>query len=455
MRFCKQIIIVLLVLVWGTSLKAQESSESAADSSSNKLPLSYSAGVGIFTYRGDIGKVEGLGTTENFEAGYFLSAEYLLKNTLGLSLGGFYGNISKNERNELSNRNFKSNLIGVEFNATFHFANGFILSENYPIDPFISAGANFLMFTPKKDVLDPGGNQYFYWSDGSIRSQIENVANLATADILTRDYEYETEIEIEGESNSTIAFPVSLGVNFRINNYLSSQLKHSTYILTTDFVDGHVAGKANDMISFSSLGLTFKPAGYKKGDKDKKDEFDEIDFASLLKSDSDADGVLDIDDWCQETDESVEVDKHGCPLDKDNDGVADNKDKETDTKAEVLQIDSNGVGVADSIVALEALDTVVTLREELCAFYPSMCQGDESDIEFQLLNRGKADKSLLNSKVEISKRPIEEIKTEADINKDGRISAKEIYENIDKYFDGEVDLTLGDIHKLIDYFFEQ
>jgi len=113
------------------------------------------------------------------------------------------------------------------------------------------------------------------------------------------------------------------------------------------------------------------------------------------------------------------------------------------------------VSIPDSIVALEALDTVVTLRKELCLFYPSMCQGDETDIEFQLLNRGKADKSLLNSKAEISIKPIVDIKKEADLNKDGKISAKEIYETIDLYFDGKLNLTLGDIHKLIDYFFEQ
>ena len=120
-----------------------------------------------------------------------------------------------------------------------------------------------------------------------------------------------------------------------------------------------------------------------------------------------------------------------------------------------LKIDSSGVTVSDSIVALEALDTIVTLRDELCAYYPSICQGNESDIIFQLLNRGKADKSLLNAKAEISKKPIEEIIIQADSNKDGKINAKEIYETIDLFFDGKLDIALGDIHKLIDYFFEQ
>ena len=125
------------------------------------------------------------------------------------------------------------------------------------------------------------------------------------------------------------------------------------------------------------------------------------------------------------------------------------------TKETALKIDSSGVTIPDSIVALEAMDTVVTLRDELCAYYPSICQGDESDITFQLLNRGKADKKLLNAKAEISKKTIEEILIYADLNKDGNINPKEIYETIDLFFDGKVNMTLGDIHKLIDHFFEQ
>lgn len=451
MEITHRLSVLIILIITGLNLNAQE----VADSSSKEFPISYTIGAGVFNYRGDIGQVANLGTTENFEAGFSAGAEYTFAKTVGIDVTGFYGHISKNERNKGVNSNFKTYLAGGSLKGTFHFANGFILSEDYAIDPFVSLGLTFLKFDPHKDSLDASGNTYNYWRDGSIRDIDERDPNASSALVLTRDYKYETQVKANGENLFALSFPVAFGFNFKVNPYLSAQLKQTLHFTMSDFIDGETGGSYNDIISFTNLGFVYTPAGYNKKDKSKEEEFDSIDFEALLKTDGDADGVLDIDDWCQETDQDVKVDKHGCPLDKDEDGISDDKDQEIDTKETALKIDSSGVSIPDSIVALEAQDTIVTLREELCAFYPSMCQGDETDIEFQLLNSGKADKSLLNSKVELSKKPIEEITKEADLNKDGKVSAKEIYETIDLYFDGKVDLTLGDIHKLIDHFFEQ
>lgn len=443
---------LICTLLGVTSVNAQESADSTdTQSETKKVPLTYNLGAGLFSYRGDVGFIKDLGTTENLQPAFNAGAEYKLHSSFGLGINLGYGSLVKNEKNGKTNRNFKTNLITAGVQATFHFANGFILAEDYPIDPFISLGFDVLSFNPKTDIVDADGNSYFYWQDGSIRDVAQNSIQSSTH--LTRDYDYETDIEIDGESNIAFGFPVAAGFNFLITPYLKTQLKQSVSFTSTDFLDGHLGG-ANDMFMYSSVSFIFNPAGLTaKGEKSK--EYDEIDFVALLKADSDADGVIDIDDRCNSTEEGIEVDRHGCPIDKDNDGIPDHLDKEVDTKDEIAKIDSNGIGVADSLVAKEALDTVVTLREELCLYYPSMCQGDESDIEFQILNSGKADKALLSSRVEPSKKPIEEINKVCDINGDGKVTSKEIYESIDNYFDGKVDLELGDIHKLIDFYFEQ
>ena len=454
MKISKQLSFFLLALIGFLNLNAQNDKIEASDSTSSKTPISFTLSTGIFNYRGDVGQPKNIGVTESFEIGYSAGIEYTILNTFGFDLTGFYGNVSKNERSIKENKNFKTNISGLSLKGTFHFANGFILSKNNKIDPFLSAGITYIKFNPFQDSLDADGFSYNYWRDGTIRDIDETLDINNSGKIISRDYNYETKIIAAGEELATLSIPVAVGFNFKINSYLSAQLKQTLHFTMSDFIDGEVGGKADDVISYTNIGIVIIPSGYSKRKNKKNNEFEEIDFASILKSDSDADGVLDIDDWCQETDNDVKVDKHGCPIDKDNDGVTDDKDKE-ETKETALKIDSNGVTISDSIVALEALDTIVTLREELCAYYPSICQGDESDITFQLLNRGKADKKLLNAKAEISKKTIEEILTYADINKDGEIYAKEIYETIDMFFDGKVDMTLGDIHKLIDYFFEQ
>jgi hypothetical protein len=446
--------LVFCILLGSSIAQAQETPDSSSTNkdTSGLSPIYYNVGVGLLNYRGDVGVIKDLGTTENLQFGFHAGAEYKITSSLGISLNGGYATLTKNERNGDSNRNFQSKVINAGLSASFHFANGFILAEDYPIDPFISIGIDFLSFNSKADSLDANGNPYFYWEDGSIRDIAQNPSNIGTK--LSRDYEYETKIPTNGENDIPFAFPIALGFDFHINSYLRARIKQSISITNTDFIDGLKGGKTNDVLMYSSISFVFNPSGL--GERSKKHkEYDAIDFAALLRADSDADGVLDIDDKCQFTDEGIKVDRHGCPLDDDHDGIPNHLDQDNKTKKSALEVDTNGVEIPDSLIAKEAIDTVVTLRDELCQFYPSMCQGDESDIEFQLLNVGKADKSLISSRVEPSKKSIEEIIKRCDINGNGRITSKEIYESIDNYFDGKVDLALGDIHKLIDYFFEQ
>ena len=447
----------LCALIGSLGLQAQNDVDSTSTSeadSTKQIPLTYNLGFGLYNYRGDVGFIKNLGTTESFQPAVNLGAEYGFGSAVGLGVNVGYGNLVKNEKNGTSNRNFKSSVMSVGLQATFHFANGFILAENYPVDPFISIGFDFLSFNPKTDLIDADGNEYYYWKDGTVRIVPQPSVIVGDEAETTRDYDYETALEADGESNTAFAVPVAAGFNFIVTPYLQFQLKQVVSLTNTDFLDGHVGGQANDIYMYSSIGVIFNPNKVQPKDKKSK-EYEEIDFVSLLKADTDADGVLDIDDKCNDTGEGIEVDKHGCPQDKDEDGIPDHLDQEINTDKEIAKIDSNGVGIADSLVAKEASDTIVTLREELCQFYPSMCQGDESDIIFQLLNSGKADRSLISSKVESSKKPIEEIIKLCDIDGNGKVSSKEIYQSIDNYFDGKVDLVLGDIHKLIDYYFEQ
>jgi hypothetical protein len=453
MKFLKLLFFVFILFGF-KSLSAQKYSDTTTleDKEQKKhFPINYNAGIGLFNYRGDVGSIKGLGTTENFQPSFRAGIEYKVFSAFGIGLNAEYGSLVKNEKNGGDNDNFFTTLMAGGLIGNIHFANGYTLAEKYPIDPFISFGVNFLSFNPKSDLSDENGSPYYYWSDGTIKDTPNGSSD---GNNLVRDYQYETEIDPKGESKTALSYLFGAGFNFYISSYLQAQLMQSVSFVNTDFLDGHVGGNANDVYMNSSFSLIFTPSGFVSKNKNSK-EFDEIDFESLLKADTDADGVLDIDDKCNDTDEGIKVDRHGCPKDSDGDGIPDYLDDEIKTKDEIAKIDSNGVGISDSLVAKDALDTTnFTLRQELCQYYPSMCQGDETDVDYQIYNTGKADKKLINVKVTPSKRPIEEIKRIADINGDGSISSKEIYQTIDDYFDGKIDLKLGDIHKLIDHYFD-
>ncbi|CAN0131335.1 unnamed protein product, partial [Chrysoparadoxa australica] len=80
-------------------------------------------------------------------------------------------------------------------------------------------------------------------------------------------------------------------------------------------------------------------------------------FAPAALTDSDGDGVPDVDDKCPNTPAGAPVDADGCPLDSDGDGVPDYADKCPNTPAGVpvddtgcpldSDVDSDGDGVPD------------------------------------------------------------------------------------------------------------
>ena len=455
-----KLVFLFCTIIGFNSAKSKELTTSTATRSdsleteidSTNTHFLYAIGVGLYNYRGDVGHIENIGTTENLQPALNAGLEYKLHSSFGLGLNFGYGSLVKNENKGDKIRNFQTSILSGGIAANFHFANGFILAETNRIDPFISIGFDLINFNPKTDSLAANGSIYYPWKDGTIRDI--PYAPSATGNILERDYVYETNLIPGEELNIAYSIPVSFGLNFYVTDYFETQLKQTVSITNTDLLDGHAGGSPYDIYMYSSISFILNPSGV--GSRKRKSiEYDEIDFVALLKIDSDGDGIKDIDDMCNDTQTDIEVDRHGCPKDNDEDGIPDHLDYEDDTHDTIAQIDSNGVAVHDSIVAMNALDSVVTLREELCLFYPSMCQGDESDIKFGILNNGYADRSLITARAERSKKPIEEIKKVCDTNKDGKITSKEIYESIDNYFDGKIDIELGDIHKLIDYYFEQ
>ena len=70
--------------------------------------------------------------------------------------------------------------------------------------------------------------------------------------------------------------------------------------------------------------------------------YDDVDFAKLENEDEDGDLVLDVDDFCPKTPIGIKVDVTGCPLDDDNDGIANYLDAQKNTPEGSI-VDENGV----------------------------------------------------------------------------------------------------------------
>jgi len=68
----------------------------------------------------------------------------------------------------------------------------------------------------------------------------------------------------------------------------------------------------------------------------------DVDFAKLENEDEDGDLVLDVDDFCPKTPIGIKVDVTGCPLDDDNDGIANYLDAQKNTPEGSI-VDEHGV----------------------------------------------------------------------------------------------------------------
>ena len=176
--------------------------------------------------------------------------------------------------------------------------------------------------------------------------------------------------------------------------------------------------------------------------------YDDVDFSELEQSDKDGDGVLDIEDFCQNTPGGIEVDNKGCPLDKDGDGVADYLDKEPDTKKGAI-VDEEGRELTDELLAERVAAKNKITEERKQSFSEDASQSKLDEISKQIEKTATTN----NGGTSISNIPLE--LHEADLDANGIISSKEISSAIDGFFEGSNNFTVRKLHELIDYFFEQ
>lgn len=226
------------------------------------------------------------------------SLEYFFKinskHALGVKLFGGAGNLSGSDNTLVPDR-FKTNYI----------QGGGGLTYSYFVDtkfiPYLSAGVSNLWFTPK----DGNGVEIPY---GTPAGKISDLIY-----------------------NFQVGMHSYLSDHFTLNANLGFNLGQ------TDLLDGfNNAGTANDNFYTISLGFSYAL-------------FPSVD----TETDTDADGVPDINDKCAGTPPGVRVTADGCPLDSDGDGVADYIDRCSNTPKGVFAdangcpVDTDSDGIAD------------------------------------------------------------------------------------------------------------
>jgi hypothetical protein len=406
--------------------------------SSSFAQLSVTAQAGGLKFLGDVGKKNNANFFSDMRLGYNLGIEYRIGKVLGIGIDGMYGKLAGTNNDKTSHLNFQSTIMGGGLNLFAFFDK--LGEKEKEVSPYIHAGFGYLMFDPYGDLRDKNGTAYNYWEDGSIRNLVESSSNEPLSVTLKRDYKYETQLKdsISNYARNTFYIPLGIGAKFNMGFRASLRVGVTYNICMSDYIDNSKKG-GNDSWASANVGLNIHFG------KKAKDAYSNVDFKAVDNSDTDGDGVKDLDDQCLGTPKGIKVDGKGCPEDKDEDGVFDYMDKELATK-KGAKVDGNGVTIDEEALAKRQLawDSLSVERSEGFNNAPSLTYLKEVEAKAKE-NQSKSGKT--------SKIPAEFI--EADYNKDGNISAAEITQTIDGFFEGANSFNVEKINKLIDFFFEQ
>lgn len=444
----KNVILFLLLAV--TSIGMAQEEESKAEYKGALDYFTIGIGTGFSSFIGDLATDSKVSRLSNIRSCYTFNLEHRFGNVAGAQIDLLYGSLAYNENSSVikNNRNFQSPLLQIGVNFVFHMDDDLIFKRNSPFSPYLSAGVSYLTFDASSDLQDKNGNDYHYWENGTINDAAFTDTDIDTNAVqLLRDYTYESQLTDSAESYSrnSLSIPLTFGLKWKFSDRAQGRVFGSYNLALTDRIDNYKENENNDKFIYVGFSLHYVVG---RKDQELKHRYDDVDFAELKKGDGDGDGIIDIEDDCQNTPKGVEVDASGCPMDEDNDGIPDYQDEEKGTKSGA-QVNEMGIEITDDLLAARASarDSIETVRHESFSEDASLATLNKISDNIEK-NRAYNDNLTGGSY-------IPENLQEADSNGNGIISGSEITEAIDGFFEGSNNFTVKMLHDLIDYFFEQ
>lgn len=415
-----------------------------------------SIGAGILQFHGDVrnpyNKDATLGTGA-FSVDVYRSLSPELKFGFRFLYGQLNGNSFSDQPKY--NRNFQTQMMSYGVGLTYNFAHIPIVGKNEKrvLSPYITLGGEFINYDIFGDRKTTGNQEYHYWSDGSIKNRPERPEYFRTAKTLYWDYDYETSLsnenidKLDDPTPVTFGIPIDLGFDFILSQKVQFRIGYSYHFTFNDIADNittkgsnydknpeRKGEKGNDRFSYAYASFTLDL--FSKTTEERQLQFLDLGAGGIFDFwDMDGDFVMDIYDQCPWTPYGTPVDSVGCPFDDDGDGVPNHADKEKNTPKSAFYVDVDGVGIAEKTILKELNDKQSFSQADIYRHYPSLLDGTGLYRRFYKEIPAKF-KSL-------------------DTDKDDYISLPELLKGIDRFFEGDLDLEVGDLYELNEFFFIQ
>ena len=275
-------ILLILISCFSFSVFAQH----VPDTDKNKIPFNprFIFGSNFYSYQGGIA-----GTESN-----------LLSGDIGY-LTGLKLHVDDN-----SSLSFLFSSSSSFFEQEFDPNSGLLISEFR--SEFSTIGLNYSYSVNSKSIINP------FLSFG-----VQNINYKTLNPEISSQY---------SEKESGFVIPVGAGLSLRMTDRISLE-SSVNFVLSQVDID-KTTEELNDNYAFFNFSVSYDLFTPKPSELDylKEKYYSDVNFEKLDLSDQDGDLVLDVNDFCPETPAGVKVDESGCPLDSDNDGIADYLDKE-------------------------------------------------------------------------------------------------------------------------------
>ena len=199
------------------------------------------------------------------------------------------------------------------------------------------------------------------------------------------------------EKESGFVIPVGAGLSLKMSDRMSMDASVN-FVLSQVDID-KTTEEQNDNYAVFNLSVSYDLFTPKPSELDylKEKYYSDVNYDKLDMSDQDGDLVSDINDYCPETPTGVKVNENGCPIDTDNDGIADYLDKEKNSLAGAI-VDEKGVTLKEDQFKSKYDKNEVASRE-FANFYneSEISRDDFKTINAYLIAKANAFNNLYNS----------------------------------------------------------
>lgn len=242
-------------------------------------------------------------------------------------------------------RNYKCNLLSGNLQVILNTGNILFHQPDPKWNFYVFAGAGIYGYDTKYDALDANGNLYdFSTVDFEADDARDQVKAILDGEFETEAHKTVAALSLNDQNDILFNAQGGVGISRKITDRVNISLEHVFNVSFTDYLDGFTFRTAVDRSNnIDNTHYTNVRFNFNIGSFDKKVEplywvnplkTPYSDIAALKQrpkldlTDKDNDGVLDMFDEDTDTPEGVDVDVQGRPLDTDNDGIPDYKDEE-------------------------------------------------------------------------------------------------------------------------------